>query len=114
METVAELAQIESLHFDETDFEKQLDNHRYQMRIGLDKYSNVLTKESLRILKENNVPKTDDSFKYNYTYDGNDYEFPTLNSKVVGIIFNGNVRANLFCVFLTNYSAFFYYILQEN
>ncbi|XP_072755160.1 alanine--tRNA ligase, mitochondrial [Anoplolepis gracilipes] len=89
-ETITELAQIESLHFDEVDFEKQLDNRRYQSRIGLDKCS-ILTKESLGILEENHVPKTDDSFKYNYTYNGSNYEFPALNSKLIGIIINGEL-----------------------
>lgn len=92
-ETIAELAQIESLHFDEIDFEKQLDNCRHQSRVGLDKCS-ILTKESLRILEENHVPKTNDSFKYNYTYNGNNYEFPALNSKIIGIIINGNIKVN--------------------
>lgn len=92
-ETIAELAEIESLHFDEIDFEKQLDNRRYQSRIGLDKYS-ILTKESLEILEKDHVPKTNDSFKYNYTYNGNNYEFPALSSKLIGIIINGNIRVN--------------------
>lgn len=89
-ETIAELAEIESLHFDEIDFEKQLDNHRYQSKIGFDKYS-IFTKESLEILEKDHVPKTNDSFKYNYTYNGNNYEFPALNSKLIGIIINGNI-----------------------
>lgn len=93
-ETIAELAQIESLYFDEIDFEKQLDNRRYQSRIGLDKHSTVITKESLGMLKENHVPRTDDSFKYNYTYNGNTYEFPALNSKLIGIIINGELVAS--------------------
>lgn len=97
-ETIAELAEIESLHFDETDFEKQLDNRRYQSRIGLDTYS-ILTKESLEILEKNHVPKTNDSFKYNYTYNGNNYEFPTLNSKLIGIIINGNITVNFIDIF---------------
>lgn len=92
-ETIAELAQVESLHFDQIDFEKQLDNCRYQSRIGLDKCS-ILTKESLRILEENHVSKTNDSFKYNYTYNGSNYEFPALNSKLIGIIINGNIKVN--------------------
>lgn len=89
-ETIAELAQIESLYFDEADFEKELDNHKYETKIGLFEHSTVL-KESLRLLEENYVPKTDDSFKYNYTYDGNTYKFPTLDSKLIGIITNGNI-----------------------
>ncbi|GAB1868191.1 alanine--tRNA ligase [Camponotus japonicus] len=92
-ETIAELAEIESLHFDEIDFEKQLDNRRYQSRIGLDKYS-ILTKESLEILEKDHVPKTNDSFKYNYTYNGNNYEFPALSSKLIGIIINGELVIN--------------------
>jgi len=94
-ETIAELAQIESLYFDEADFEKQLDNRRYQSRIGLEKRT-ILTKESLRILEENHVPKTNDSFKYNYTYDGSGYKFLTLNSKLIGIVINGNVKSYIF------------------
>lgn len=92
-ETIAELAQVEFLHFDQIDFEKQLDNCRYRSRIGLDRCS-ILTKESLGILEENHVTKTNDSFKYNYTYNGNNYEFPTLNSKLLGIIINGELVIN--------------------
>lgn len=93
-ETIAELAQIESLHFDEIGFEEQLNNRKYQSRFGLGKHSTVITKESLGILKKNHVPKTDDSFKYNYTYDGNTYKFPALNSKLIGILLNGELVAN--------------------
>ncbi|XP_036145275.1 alanine--tRNA ligase, mitochondrial isoform X2 [Monomorium pharaonis] len=93
-EIIAELAQIESLYFDEMDFEEQLNNRRYQSRIGLDKHSTVITKESLGILEKNHVPKTDDLFKYNYRYDGNTYEFPVLNSKLVGVILNGELVAS--------------------
>nr|XP_012216572.1 PREDICTED: alanine--tRNA ligase, mitochondrial [Linepithema humile] len=99
-ETIAELAQIESLYFDEAGFEKELDNRRYQSRIGLDKRT-ILTKESLRILEENHVPKTNDSFKYNYTYDESSYEFPTLNSKLLGIIINGNLVTSKNCSEIT-------------
>lgn len=51
-ETIAELAQIESLYFDEIDFEKQLNNRRCQSKIGLDKHSTVITKESLGMKEE--------------------------------------------------------------
>lgn len=95
-ETIMELAQIESLYFDEADFKKQLDYHKYLSKMGLHKHNAIITKESVRLLEENRVPKTDDSFKYNYTYDGNNYKFPTLNSKLIGIIINGNVEVNSF------------------
>jgi len=98
-ETIAELAQIESLYFDEVGFEKQLNNRKYQSKIGLDKHNTVITKKSLEILKKNHVPRTDDSFKYNYIYNGNTYEFPTLNSTLIGIIINGNVK--LLYIFVT-------------
>ncbi|EFN88295.1 Alanyl-tRNA synthetase, cytoplasmic [Harpegnathos saltator] len=91
LETITELAQIESLHFDEAGFQKQLDISRYQSRIGFNKNNIVFTEKSLRILEKNHMPKTDDSFKYNYTYDGNDYKFPMLNSKLIGIIINGQL-----------------------
>lgn len=90
-ETIAELAQIESLYFDEVDFKKQLDIRRYQSKIG---FNTVFAEESLRILEEHHVPKTDDSFKYNYTYDGSNYEFSALDSKLIGILINGNVKTS--------------------
>jgi len=90
-ETIMELAQIESLYFDEAGFEEELNKHKYQSRIGSNKHSAVLAKESLEVLGENYMPKTDDSFKYNYTYDGSSYKFPTLVSKLIGIIINGNI-----------------------
>lgn len=94
-ETIAELAQIESLYFDEVDFQKQLDVRRYQSKTGFNKYNSVFVEEFLRILEENHVPKTDDSFKYNYTCDGNSYKFSPLNSKIIGIIINGNVNIKM-------------------
>jgi len=54
----------------------------------------------LEILKKNHVPRTDDSFKYNYICNGNTYEFPTLNSKLIGIIINGNVKVNYYIFLL--------------
>jgi len=91
-ETIKELAQVESLYFDEADFELELNKHKYRSKIGLNKHVDAaLTEESLKVLEADYVPKTDDSFKYNYTYDGNNYKFPTLVSKLVGIVINGNI-----------------------
>lgn len=119
-ETIAELAQIESLYFDESDFEEQLNNHKYQTKMGLNKHSTVITKESLGILEKNHVPKTDDSFKYNYTYNGNTYEFPMLNSKLIGIILNGNIKVTyIFLLYIliklcNSKIEYLFHILQEN
>ncbi|KAL0130415.1 hypothetical protein PUN28_002237 [Cardiocondyla obscurior] len=93
-ETIAELAQIESLYFDEIDFEEQLNKRKYQSKIGLNQHSTIISKESLQILEKNNISKTDDSFKYNYVYDDNTYKFPALNSKLVGIILDGELIAS--------------------
>lgn len=46
----------------------------------------------MTILKEAHVPKTDDSFKYNYMFDGCNYTFPALESKLIGLIINGNLK----------------------
>ncbi|XP_014470632.1 PREDICTED: alanine--tRNA ligase, mitochondrial isoform X1 [Dinoponera quadriceps] len=94
-ETITELAQIESLHFDEVDFKNQLDIRRYQSKIGFNKYNAIFTEDNLKILEENHVPKTDDSFKYNYMHNGSNYEFSALNSKLIGIIINGKLVASM-------------------
>lgn len=112
-ETIEELAQIESLYFDKVDFQKQLDVRKYQSKIGFNKYNTVFTNESLRILEENHVPKTNDSFKYDYTYDGSNYKFLSLNSKIVGIIINGNVDLHrcLYYILTLGYKIITYNLL---
>lgn len=89
--TIAELAEIESLDFDERAFQAELDARKYQSKIGLPKASKVITKQSLKLLEECGMPKTDDSPKYQCTFDGNCYRFPEITSKIIGLIKDGDV-----------------------
>ncbi|CAD1469392.1 unnamed protein product, partial [Heterotrigona itama] len=94
VETIIELAEIESLHFDKKVFQKELEDLKNRSRIGLEN-SSITTKKFLEILEKNNVPKTDDSFKYKYTFNGKyDYKFPKIESKILALIINGNIILN--------------------
>lgn len=89
IETIKELAEIECLYFDEEAFYEELENLKNQSRIGLEKSDLIDIKKSLEILEKNYVPKTDDSFKYKYVLNGNSYEFPKIESKILALIING-------------------------
>lgn len=89
IETIKELAEIECLYFDELAFYKELENLKNQSRIGLEKSNLIDIKKSLEILEKSYVPKTDDSFKYKYVFNGNSYEFPKIESKILALIING-------------------------
>lgn len=89
VETITELAEIESLYFDKKVFQKELEDLKNRSRIGLEKSDITAMKKSLEILEKNNIPKTDDSFKYKYTVNGNNYEFPKIESKILALIING-------------------------
>lgn len=89
IETIKELAEIECLYFDEEAFYEELENLKNQSRIGLEKSDLIDIKKSLKILEKNYVPKTDDSFKYKYVLNGNSYEFPKIESKILALIING-------------------------
>ncbi|PBC27582.1 Alanyl-tRNA synthetase, cytoplasmic [Apis cerana cerana] len=88
IETIKELAEIECLYFDEVAFYKELENLKSQSRIGLEKSNLIDIKKSLEILEKSYVPKTDDSFKYKYVFNGNSYEFPKIESKILALIIN--------------------------
>ncbi|KAK9309871.1 hypothetical protein QLX08_000669 [Tetragonisca angustula] len=94
VETITELAEIESLYFDKKVFQKELEDLKNRSRIGLEKSDITAMKKSLEILEKNNVPKTDDSFKYKYTVNGNNYEFPKIESKILALIINDNIILN--------------------
>ncbi|XP_076291241.1 alanine--tRNA ligase, mitochondrial isoform X1 [Lasioglossum baleicum] len=93
-ETIAEFAEIESLQFDKEDFQNVLQNVKYQSKIGIVKSNDIIMKEYTNLLEKNNVPKTNDTLKYEYVFVGNNYVFPTTESKIVGIIVNGNLILN--------------------
>ncbi|XP_043260582.1 alanine--tRNA ligase, mitochondrial isoform X2 [Colletes gigas] len=93
-ETIRELANIESLHFDEKAFQDKLQNLRYRSKIGLEKSSETLAKKIIELLEKNQIPKTDDTFKYEYVFNGNNCQFPTIASTIVGLIVNGNLILN--------------------
>lgn len=51
----------------------------------------MMLRKCLETLQKNHVPKTDDSFKYKYIHDGDSYQFPTIDSKIVALIINGTI-----------------------
>ncbi|XP_053987093.1 alanine--tRNA ligase, mitochondrial isoform X1 [Hylaeus volcanicus] len=94
VETITELAQIESLHFEENSFQNILENRRCESRMGLEKNNGMAIKAAVELLKKNSKPKTNDTFKYEYVFDGNNFQFPTIESKIVGLIVNGSLILN--------------------
>ncbi|XP_043667176.1 alanine--tRNA ligase, mitochondrial [Vespula pensylvanica] len=90
IETIIELATVESLQVDKEDFEKEMNKARLKSKIGIIK-TNQNIEKSLTLLTENDIPQTDDSFKYIYEYKNDNYEFPKLRSKVIGLFINGNL-----------------------
>ncbi|KOC65413.1 Alanine--tRNA ligase, mitochondrial [Habropoda laboriosa] len=89
--TIDELAKIESLYFDEATLQTELENLKNRSRIGILQSSVTALEESVKLFEKNDVPKTDDSFKYEYVFDGNSYQFPKVEGKIVGVIVNENV-----------------------
>ncbi|XP_033303126.1 alanine--tRNA ligase, mitochondrial isoform X1 [Bombus bifarius] len=94
VEIITKLANIESLYFDKVAFQKELECLKNRSRIGLEKSSITNIKKSLEILEENCIPKTDDSFKYKCVLNGNSYEFPKVESKIMALIINDNTIIN--------------------
>nr|XP_033324410.1 alanine--tRNA ligase, mitochondrial [Megalopta genalis] len=93
-ETITELAEIESLQFDKEIFQNELQNVKYQSKMGVDKSTDIVLKRFINLLEKNDVAETDDTFKYEYVFVGNNYEFPPIESKIVAIIVNDNLILN--------------------
>ncbi|CAL7951273.1 unnamed protein product [Xylocopa violacea] len=93
-ETIRELAEIKSLHFDEAAFREKLESLRNRSRAGLENSEITALKKSLKVLEKNSLPRTDDSFIYKYALNGKNYEFPEIESKILALIINGNVILN--------------------
>ncbi|XP_014606289.1 PREDICTED: alanine--tRNA ligase, mitochondrial-like isoform X1 [Polistes canadensis] len=90
VETISELAAVESLQVDKKGFEKEMDKARLKSKVGIIKNHHNIEKY-LQLLTESNIPETDDSFKYVYEYKNDNYEFPKLRSEVIGLLVNGNI-----------------------
>ncbi|CAK9813637.1 Alanine--tRNA ligase, mitochondrial [Anthophora plagiata] len=91
VKTIKELAKVESLHFDEEALQKELESLKNRSRIGLESNSVTTLRKCVKIFEKKGVPKTDDTFKYEYVYDGNSYQFPKIESKITGVIVNDNI-----------------------
>ncbi|KAL7297401.1 hypothetical protein TKK_0009782 [Trichogramma kaykai] len=92
VETISKLAEIESIPFDPNNFKMALENAKKQSRLDTHKTDDeIISEYSLDLLESGNISKTDDSFKYDYSYNGKEYQFPIIKSKLMGIIINGNL-----------------------
>lgn len=115
IETIIELATVESLQVDKEDFEKEMNKARLKSKVGIIK-TNQNIQKSLTLLTENDIPQTDDSFKYIYEYKNDNYEFPKLRSKVIGLLINGiNIyfySINYSGKYLEIYDIMYIYIFQ--
>ncbi|XP_043276109.1 alanine--tRNA ligase, mitochondrial isoform X2 [Venturia canescens] len=91
-ETISELASIESLSFEKNDFFQALENIKMGSKIATGQaQQNLLSPTSLRLLESKKVKKTDDKYKYRYTFNENSYEFPPVDSKLMGFVVNGKL-----------------------
>ena len=90
-ETVIELAKIDSLHFDEEALKNELENLKYRSKAGVGYNS----KMAIELLEKNHVPRTNDIFKYEYAFNGKNCQFPTIESRIIGLLINGNLILNV-------------------
>lgn len=94
-ETISELAGVNSLLFDKNDFYSELDNARQRSKNNFSKPDKeIISQESLYILEKNQVPKTNDSLKYDYTVDDKTYTFPSVKCKLLGMTVDGKPIIN--------------------
>ncbi|XP_008557857.1 alanine--tRNA ligase, mitochondrial [Microplitis demolitor] len=91
LEAIKELAEIEDLSVDEQGFHDYFESVKINSRIGSTKNKRkFISPITVDQLKNNNIPKTDDYYKYKYTFD-NKYKFDPLECSVVGVIIDGNL-----------------------
>ncbi|KAK0172011.1 hypothetical protein PV328_005388 [Microctonus aethiopoides] len=91
LEAIEELAQTEGLAVDKFGFNKCLKTAQTRSRIGITRLGkDDDTELFINYLKNNNVPKTNDSYKYNYDYDGVKYRLPLLKCKLLEVLIDGD------------------------
>lgn len=89
-ETISELASIESLSFEKNDFVQALENAKMRSKVASGQMQqNLLSQTSLRLLESKKVTKTNDGYKYRYTFVDDGYEFPSVNSTILGFVVDG-------------------------
>ncbi|XP_043471771.1 alanine--tRNA ligase, mitochondrial-like, partial [Leptopilina heterotoma] len=91
---ISKLAEVESLKFNVSDFEEELNKvkARSKARTEGKKDMETISDLSLNLFEKSKVPKTDDSYKYNYIPEKKGYSFPTVKSKLLGFIINGKLK----------------------
>lgn len=95
IDVISQLAKIESLEFNPKSFHDEMKKVKEKSRLGSEKTDEeVLSEYSLNILESLKIPKTDDSFKYDYFFKDNQYHFPPLPSTLLGIVVNGRNLKN--------------------
>lgn len=89
--TISELAKIESLKFEMSAFEENLKKTKERSRAKTEEklYKEPVSELSLDLLERFKVPRTDDSLKYDYSFNHKEYFFPPIRSKLLGLIING-------------------------
>ena len=95
-EVICKLAEIESIPFDLNAFKDALERAKQRSRDEFEKSDNeIISDYSINLLESEDIPKTDDSLKYDYTYDDKGYHFPIVKSKLLGMVMNGNILDKL-------------------
>lgn len=73
------------------DFKDALSKAKERSRHGTGRLdTDIISDYALNLLESAHVEKTDDSFKYDYTYSNNRYVFPVLKCKILGMVVDGN------------------------
>ncbi|XP_023245739.1 alanine--tRNA ligase, mitochondrial isoform X2 [Copidosoma floridanum] len=91
-EIISKLAEVESIQFDARAFKEAIERAKKRSRLEANKVNeDFVSIDTLNQLESGNVPKTDDSYKYEYTYSDKGYNFPIVKCKLLGMIRNGNL-----------------------
>lgn len=105
-ETISELAKIERLSFDKNDFYEELNSVKQRSKSSHDNGGDIISQESIWTLETNKIPTTDDTVKYDYAAIDNNYQFKTVNCKLLGMIVNGEWKIDFFNNVRKNFKLF--------
>lgn len=102
--TINSLCKSLNLPFDPKDLKAELENARAQSKQGCAPNHNL--ENIIQVLNKNEVPKTDDSFKYKYKSYESTYVFDSVEAVILSVVKEGKVvqgiEADLDCYLVLN------------
>lgn len=102
--TIQSLSEALNMKFESEHLKRELELARNRTKLGF--LSNNTFESIIQNLTEQNISKTDDSFKYSYCLTNGMYEFKDVDIKVLKIIKNGkevnDIEPNTDCYLLLN------------